>query len=247
MNKLLLALAAATLAVNAAAQTETLSLQARAFEANAEEIVSRVTPVDVFAGVGECGNLDIKTIRAWTLEEAVDLANPCLKAVGVKVAASLTLQAGFVTAAEAGRPAEPGLLLKTDLVPGSQTHRDLVASLGRRRNELFGHPVRLLTRGEAAPASVSAVQGALAQCLMTTVVRDIQTSGDFVRIYGKCLTRNPDLKISEIRPGAGLTVNLKTEQAPAGVEALNGFVTVNAGKGPVQVMIIAYGAQVAMP
>lgn len=247
MNKLLLALAAATLAVNAAAQSESLSARSRAFEASAEDVVSRVTPVDVFAGVGECGNLDIKTIRAWTLEEAVDLANPCLKAVGLKVQASLTLQAGFVSAAEAGQPAQPGLILKTDLVPASQAHRDLVASLGRRHNELFGHPVRVLVRGEAAPASVSAVQGALSQCLMTTVVRDIQTSADFVRIYGKCLTKNPDLKISEIRPGSGLTVTLKTEQAPQGVEALNGFVTVNAGKGPVQVMIVAYGAQVAMP
>ena len=80
-----------------------------------------------------------------------------------------------------------------------------------------------------------------------TVVRDINTSADFVKIYGSCLTRNPALKIDELRPGAGLTVNMKTEQDPKTVEALNGFVTVNAGKGPVSVMIIAYGAKVAMP
>ena len=43
-----------------------------------------------------------------------------------------------------------------------------------------------------------------------------------------------------------VTVNV-LKQDPKTVEALNGFVTVNAGKGPVAVMIVAYGAQVAMP
>ena len=78
---------------------------------------------------------------------------------------------------------------------------------------------------------------------MTTVVRDIQTSGDFVRVYGRRLTRDPDLKIDEVLPGEGMTVLLKTAQAPVGVAALNGFVTVNAGKGPVQLMVVAYAAR----
>lgn len=247
MNNLFLALAAATLSVTASAQTESLALQARAFEANAAAAVALVAPADAFAGVGACGTLDIKSFRAWTLEEAADLANPCLKAVGAKYQNTMVLQAGFLTAATESRPSTPGLILKTDLVPGSQAHRDLASSLARRQNEILGHPVRLLLRGEVAPASISAVQAALRQCIMTTVVRDIQNSGDFVNIYGRCLTRNPDLKIDEIRPGEGMTVTLKTEQAPAGVEALNGFVTVNAGKGPVQIMVVAYAAQVAMP
>ncbi len=247
MNRLLLALAAATLAVHAAAQTEPLAVRARAFESDAAAAVAAAAPADVFAGVGACATLDIRTIRAWTLEEAADLAKPCLNAVGAKLQSALVLQAGFLTAAAEDRPALPGLLLKADVVPGSPAHRDLVASLSRRNNEILGHRVRVLARGEVAPASVSAVQGALGQCIMTTVVRDIQTSADFVRLYGRCLTRNPDLKIDEVRAGEGMTVMLKTEQAPVAVEALNGFVTVNAGKGPVQLMVLAYAAPVARP
>lgn len=247
MNKLLLALAAATLAVSASAQSELVALRGRAFEASAAESISPFILEDSFAGVGACGILDIKSFRAFTLDEAADMANPCLKAVGAKYAATMELKGGFLSAADLGAPAKTGLILKTDLVPGSKPHRDLVASLARRHNALLGHPVRVLTRGEAAPASVSAVQDALKSCIVVTVVRDIQTSGDFVKIYGRCLTRNPDLKIEEIRPSAGLTVTLKTAQSDKGVEALNGFVTVNGGKGPVQLMVVAYGAQVAKP
>jgi len=247
MNKLLLAFAAATLAVSASAQTESIALQARAFEANAAALIGRVAPEDAFAGVGECGTLDIKTIRAWTLEEAADLASPCFKAVGSKYGSAMVLKAGFLTAASLGNPAKTGLVLKTDVAPGSKAHRDLASSLARRGDEILGHQVRLLTRGEAAPASVSAVQSALGRCILADVVRDIQTSGDFVKVYGKCLTRDPELKIDEIRPSAGMTVTLKTGQTPAGVEALNGFVTVNAGKGPVEVMVVAYSAQIARP
>src|SRR5205823_5715790 len=117
--------------------------------------------------------------RAWTLDEASDLAKPCLKAVGAKYSAEMTMQAGLLSVASEGRPIKPGLILKTDLIPGSKPHRDLAASLERRRGQLLGHQVRLLTRGEVAPSAVSSVQEALKQCIMTTVVRDIQTSADF--------------------------------------------------------------------
>jgi hypothetical protein len=247
MNKLLLTFVAAMLAASASAQTESLAFQARAFETASAESLQPFILEDSFAGVGACGILDIKTIRAWTLEEAADLAKPCLKVVAEKYAARMELQGGFLSAASAGHAPVTGLILKTDLVPGSKPHRDLLASLARRNGQLLGHKVRVLARGEVMPESVSAVQSALRQCIMTTVIRDIQTSADFVKIYGSCLVKNPDLKINEIRPGAGMTVTLKTEQPQLGVEALNGFVTVNAGKGPVQIMVIAYGAQVAMP
>jgi hypothetical protein len=248
MNKIILSLALAGLAASAAhAQSETLASGARDFEAQAEAAILPLRPADAFAGVAECGTLDIKTLRPWTLEEASELANPCLKAVGAKYSAALELEGGLIETATQGSPMKPGLILKTDVVRGSKTYSDLVTSLERRAGRLMGHRVLLLTRGEVAPSSVSAVQSALKQCIMTTVVRDISTSADFVKIYGSCLTRNKDLKIDEIRPGSGLTVNMKTEQDAISVEALNGFATVNAGKGPVTVMIIAYGAQVAMP
>ena len=247
MNKLLLTLVLATLAASARAQSESLAFGARNFEFAAAEAIQPFILEDSFAGVGACGILDIKTIRAWTLEEASDMAKPCLNAVGEKYRSALVLQGGFLRAASAGQPAQPGLILKTDLTADSKPYRDLSASLARRHNELLGHHVRLLARGELAPESVSAVQEALKQCIMTDVVRDISTGSDFVKIYGGCLIKNPDLKIDEIRPGAGMSVTLKTGQADKGVEALNGFVTVNAGKGPVQIMVVAYGAHVAMP
>jgi hypothetical protein len=112
---------------------------------------------------------------------------------------------------------------------------------------LLGHPARVLTRGEAAPAAVSALQAALSDCMVVSVVRDVRSGEDFVKLYGRCLTRNPDLKIKEIRPAEGLAVTLSTDADRARVESYNGFVTVNAGKGPVAVMVVAYGAQVALP
>lgn len=248
MNKIFLALCVAVLAAaSASAQSEALALSARAFDASAAAAISPFVLEDSFAGIGACGILDIKTIRAWTLDEASDMAAPCLKAVGARYSAEMSIKGGLLALATESAPVKPGLILKTDLIPGSKAHRELVASLERRHNELLGHHVRLLTRGETAPTSISAVQAALRQCIMTTVVRDLQTGADFVKIYGSCLTRNPDLKIDELRAGRGLTVSMRTEQDSKGVEALNGFVTVNAGKGPVSVMIIAYGAQTARP
>jgi hypothetical protein len=248
MNKLIATLSIVVLASAAArAQSEALSFSAGSFETQAAAALQPFILEDSFAGIGACGVLDIKTIRAWTLDEASDMAAPCLKAVGQRYSAQMTMQAGLLSAATEGQPIKPGLVLKTDLVPGSKPHRDMVASLERRGGELLGHRVLLLARGEVAPSSVSAVQEALKSCIMTTVVRDVETGADFVKIYGSCLTRNRDLKIDELRPGSGLTVDMKTELPSKGVEAMNGFVTVNAGKGPVQVMIIAYGAQVAMP
>lgn len=241
-------LLAAALATPAFCRTsETLAARAARFEAAVGPAVMAFASQDAFAGVGECGVLDIKTIRPFPLEEAGDLIAPCLAAVGRRLPASLEIQAGFVTAAQAGKPAQTGLIIKTDLVPGSKAHRDLMMGVNHRQNRLLGHTVRVLTRGEAAPASVSAVQAALAQCMLPTVVRDIRDGDDFVKIYGRCLTRNEDLKITEIRGGHGLSVNLKTEHAGAQVEALNGFVTVNAGKGPVSVMIIAYPKTLSLP
>jgi hypothetical protein len=249
MNKILLALAvtaAAVVSARAQSQSEALSFGARAFEAQAAGILP-MAPADAFAGVSACGVLDIKSFRAWTLQEASRMASPCFKAVGEKYSAAIVLQAGELSAAAAGRPIVPGLLLKTELVRGSKGYGDLAASLERRGGRVLGQPVLLLARGETAPAEMSAVQDALHKCILTDVVRDISSGADFVKIYGSCLKRNADLKIDDLRGGAGLTVSMKTEQDDKSVEAMNGFVTVNAGKGPVQVMIVAYGATVAMP
>lgn len=220
---------------------------AASFEYAAAESIRSFSAQDAFEGVGACGVLDIKTIRAIELGEAEEMVAPCVTAALAKYGATAKVAAGFLSAPQSGKPGRPGLLVKTDLVPGSQAHRDLVAGLERREGQLLGHPARVLTRGEAAPAAVSALQQALADCMVVSVVRDVRSGDDFVKLYGRCLTRNPDLKIKEIRPAEGLAVTLSTDADRARVESYNGFVTVNAGKGPVAIMVVAYSAQVALP
>ena len=107
--------------------------------------------------------------------------------------------------------------------------------------------VKLLTKNEVAPAAVSALQKGIESCMIMAVVRDIRNGDDFVNSYGNCLTGNPELKIKEVRASEGLTVTVKTEAAPAQIEAYNGFITVDAGKGPVVIMVAAYGSQIVLP
>jgi hypothetical protein len=152
--------------------------------------------------------------------------------VAKKYAAKAVTEAGFLSAPQSGRPGKSGLLIKTDMAAGSKAHRDLLAGISRRQGRLLGHLAKVLTRHETAPAAVSVLQKAIDGCMLLTVVREVRSGDDFVKIYGKCLTRNPDLKITEIRPGDGLTVTVKTDATGSQVEAYNGFVTVNAGKGP---------------
>lgn len=241
-----LALTFAAASVSAAGFPESLRAGAFAFEAAVED-AQPAPAVDAFAGVEACSILDIKTIRAITLDEASEMAAPCVAATLAKYQASGELKAGFLAATGHDGEDRSGLLIKTDLRLGSQGLRDLAAALSRREDRIFGHRVRVLRQGEAEPASISALQGALAGCMMPTVVRDLRTGEDFVRIYGRCLTRNADLKINEVRGGEGLSIIVQTEADRAAIESYNGFVTVNAGRGPVTLMVQAYGMRIALP
>lgn len=246
MNKIFLALIA--LPLTASAQSlESLVFSARAFEMNAAAIIKPFQPADAFADVGECGVLDIKTFRRVSLDEAQDMVAPCVAATGAKYKASFKAQAGFLHAPQSGKPAKSGLLIKTDLPAGSTALRDLEFALNRRAHQLLGHDARVLAPGETAPSAISEVQEALEQCMLPTVVRDIRTGEDFIKVYGKCLTRNADLKVKEVRAGEGLSITILSERNGGGLEALNGFVTVNAGKGPVTVMVVAYSTAANLP
>lgn len=223
------------------------SAAAQNFETQVSEGLRPFILEDAFANVGACGVLDMKTIRPFNLDEATDLVKPCIDGVAKKYAAKAEAEAGFLSAPQSGQPGKTGLLIKTDMVPGSKAHRDLLASLARREGRLLGHPAKVLTQDELAHSAVSSLQKAIDGCMLLTVVRDVRSGADFVKIYGACLTRNADLQIKEIRPSEGLSVTVKTDATGSTVEAYNGFVTVNAGKGPVQVMVIAYGSQVYLP
>jgi|GEM_PF-1778252 len=248
MNKIFLAAAAILAASAASAQSESAANIGRAFETQAGGAIQNFIPVDAFAGLEACRVLDQVNIRAWTLPEAQAHAAPCLEAVGRRLSAKVAAETGFTALDAQGRPSQPGLIITTDLTPGSMTHRDLVVSLEKRGNRLLGQPARLLARGEIAPEAVSAVQETLKHCIVVDVVRPIDSGADFVKYYGKCLVKDPALQITDVRPGDGLTVTMLTRQtSPVAVDSLNGFVTVNSGEGPVRVMLVAYGANFAMP
>jgi len=238
MKKNLLVLAAMIAAASASAQN---------FETQVADALQPFILEDAFANVGACGVLDIKTIRPFNLDEASDLVKPCMDGVAKKYAAKAVTEAGFLSAPQSGRPGKTGLLIKTDMVPGSKAHRDLLASLARREGRLLGHLTKVLTADEVSPSAVSTLQKAIDGCMLLTVVRDVRSGEDFVKIYGACLTRNADLKIKELRAAEGLAVTVKTDASGSEVEAYNGFVTVNAGKGPVSVMVVAYGSQIFLP
>ena len=175
------------------------------------------------------------------------MVKPCITEALKKHSSTVVVEAGFIATAQNGRPGKTGLLLKTSLLPGSKGHRDLTSSLARREGRLLGHAAKVLTINEVAPAAVSSLQKGIESCIMSSVVLDIRSGTDFVKIYGNCLTQNPDLKIKEIRASDGMSVTVKTEADAASVERYNGFVTVNAGKGPVSVMVVAYGSQIFLP
>ncbi|MDO8756438.1 MAG: hypothetical protein Q7J64_00345 [Elusimicrobiota bacterium] len=223
------------------------SAAAQNFETQVVESLRPFILEDAFADVGACGVLDMKTIRPFNLDEASDLVKPCMDGVAKKYAAKVVTEAGFISAPQSSRPGKTGLLIKTDMAPGSKAHRDLLASLARREGRLLGHQAKVLTSDEFAHSAVSTLQKAIDGCMLLTVVRDVRSGEDFVKIYGACLTRNAELQIKEIRAAEGLSVTVKTDATDSTVEAYNGFVTVNAGKGPVQVMVVAYGSQVYLP
>lgn len=230
-----------------AALISSVAAHSQAFESQVMDGLKPFVAEDAFAGVGECGVLDIKTIRAIELGEAAEMIAPCIEGVGRKYAAKAQAEAGLLSAPQSGKPGKAGLLIKTTLTPGTKGHRDLVLALSRREDRLLGHVAKVMTKDEAAPASVSSLQKAIDSCMLLTVVRDVKNGADFVKIYGGCLKKDASLKIREVRPAEGLAVTLATDASGAEVEAYNGFVTVNAGRGPVSVMVVAYSSQVFFP
>lgn len=236
MKKIFLILATCATAV---------TLRAQSFEDMAAASIAPFATEDAFA-ISACGVLDIKNINPHSIDEAAALIRPCIAAAAGNYAISAVSEVGFVSM-EAGKPSKAGLIIKTNLLPGSKGHRDWAYALARRGGRLLGHVVKLLVKNEVAPAAVSTLQQGLESCMLASVVRDIRNGDDFVNIYGSCLTSNPDLKIKEVRAAEGMAVTIKTEADPSKIEGYNGFITVDAGKGPVSIMIAAYGSQNFIP
>jgi hypothetical protein len=229
-----------------AALAAAATLRAQSFESQIIDSLRPYMAEDTFADVGACGVLDIKTIRPFNLDEASDLVKPCIEAVARKYGAKAVAEAGFLSAPQSGLPAKAGLIIKTDLNPGSEGHRALVSAISRREGRLLGHMAKVMTKDEAPITSASALQHALNSCTVLAVVRDIRSGEDFLKIYGKCLSKNPELMIKDIQAAEGLAITVSADAPVARVDSYNGFLTVNAGKGPIQIRVIAFGSGVSV-
>ena len=241
MNKIFLALAAAALSVPAAAQSETLSLGARGFESIANQAIQGHFLRDSFGGIPECAIVDAPAFRPWTLTEARRELAPCFEAGSRRYQSRVAVGVGFVTSNMDGKAAQAGLVIETALAPGGEADRALNMSIARRGGKLMGQPVRVLARGEEALAPVSALQNAVERCMTVDVVRPLRDGADFLGIYGDCLTSDRALGIRALRPAGGLAVAVDADSSSS--SALNGYVTANAGEGPVRVMVFVDGGR----
>ncbi len=228
-----------------AGQSELLVQQGRAFNASVNQVLIPFQAKDAFRLVEQCGMLDIKTIRPFSLKEAFELLNPCIEGINSRYGVSLKARPGIVALGGV-----PGIVIETGATPIiSPVMRDLHLALSNRDHRIFGHPVRVIREDAIRPLSLSAVQKSIDFCMLPTVVRRIRNSADFLKIYGGCITGDKSLKVLEMRPWSGddLVVTLQSSADQSVIESLNGTVSVNPGFGPVSVMIVAYPERIYLP
>lgn len=210
----------------AAARPEALVQTEGAFAASLNDILSQAKRRDAFAEVPQCAIIDALPFRAYTLPEAVALLEPCLKALssryGVEITAASSEAAGL------------RITVKGQLPFGSAVLADLDRAINSRQGQLMGLPVALGTR--------SALQDTLDRCILALVVREIGSSEDFIRVYGGCIKRDPALQVRSVQAVSNrdFAVALESAVARPVLESLNGEVVVNAGSGPVKVLVLAY-------
>ncbi len=207
-------------------------------------------PKDAFLGLPACSAVDAKTLRAWTLPEAVNVLAPCLSAVSARYALSLTADRGVVGTLSNGRGAL-GIVLSagTTTLIGNSMVRDLNYAISQRGGKLLGFTAVVRRAGDPAPAVPSLAQDAIDRCMLPMVVRKIETGADFIQYYGGCLRRAPELKVLDLKPWSGhqLGVMVLTGDEASIAESLDGIVTVNGDKGPVRVDVVAYPKTVYQP
>jgi len=208
-------------------------------------------PKDAFLGLPTCSAVDAKTLRAWTLPEAVNVIAPCLSAVSAHYAISLKADRGVVGVLSSGHGAALGIVITagaTTLV-GNSMARDVNYAISQRGGKLLGFTAILRREGDPMPAIPSLAQDAIDRCMLPMIVRKIETGADFIQYYGGCLRRAPELKVVDLKPWAGhqLGVMILTNDEAAAAESLDGVVTVHGDKGPVSVDMVAYPKTVFQP
>lgn len=209
-----------------AGQLEGIVQTDESLAASFNELKTQVAPKDVFSDVPECGVVDALPFRPYTLPEAVALLEPCLKAFSALYDVELSAKAEM----------DRGILIEARRVYGTPVLKDLDRSLNIRDQRLMGFPVLVRSR--------SVVQDALDRCFLPMVIREIESSEDFLSFYGGCIKQDAGLQVLSIGPAAGrnFAVALVSSAKSPVLEGLNGDVVINAGGGPVKIAVLAYPA-----
>lgn len=211
-------------------------------------------PQDAFMGIESCAIVDAKPIRAFSLPEVYKHLGPCMKEVSKRYQAAVNVKIGVVqTAANADESDVFGIIVwvPASAFPGTPLHRDLSRALMLRKGRLMGQPASLRRENEAESSARSYIQESLDKCFLPTVIRPLNTGADFVKYYGRCITQDKELQITQIQPSTDPDRTLAVVVVTAGdegmVESLNGFVTVNGGMGKVNVAVFANPAVLHLP
>lgn len=199
--------------------------------ATVDELRASLQARDAFAETGDCGIVDAKTLRPFEREEAVEALQPCFAALSKRYRARIQLSADQKGLA---------LVLDSNVTMTSPLRRDLSRALHNRENMLLGHAVILRREGDA-PARVSSLQKQYDECLKPMVLRKIESSGDFLKHYGACFTKD-----FRIQPSPAHKFGLMV-QAAGSVDALNGVIRVLAQNGEVELMVMAYSETLDLP
>ena len=234
-----------------AGQFERLSVSAdaglvRAFGDFETPVVSQ----DAFQGVPACAVVDARAIVPFTVDQAKEMLAPCVQALSARYSVKIGLESQVLGPSTSGEGTFGlALVLEPSIASTSKVMRDLNHGLRVRDSRLLGLPVSIVRSEEVGAEARSAVQAAIDDCIMFTVVRKIRNGDDFIKNYGSCIKRSDKLKIKELRASAGhkLGVTVVSAADESVVSAINGFVTVNAGEGPVHVMILAYSESYSLP
>lgn len=223
------------------------------FESIVNRTVASYRAQDAFQGLAECRLVDQKPVKPYTLKEAVVALEPCLKAVTARYNISVVAEERVLAPAADAKITGIALLLPPTVAINSKILRDLQSALKLRQNRLLGHvaEVRREARqeGPSVPGVIkSAAQTALNRCMGPAVLHRIKSGDDFTRIYGHCITRDPELKVSRIQPSVSdLSVTVFSAADRPVVESLNGVLSLNAENGPVNITVTAYSEMVRLP
>ena len=208
----------------------------RDFGVSLNGMIKEVEPVDVFLEVDACRVVDSKSLREFSLEQAVGMLQPCESQLQARYGARLAVEAGVLGPTPMGRGAVRGILFGLeDSTPGGQDLlRDLRHSIGRRDGRLMGHPVRVAREGEVRTQLQSSLQDIVDGCMVAAVLRPMRNTAEFLQVYGECLRRAPGLKIKLLsasrRHERALSVRSSADSSV--VSRMNGILTVPSEDGP---------------